>query len=116
MPDLDRPVTLRLFARWANRSEPDGPGPAEPTDHAVWSLQEDAGTRPDFGDRLAGLRRVRTFVVRWRPELERADARLIRIVDEYGITWYTDSVSLFGDRRRFISLAMSTPQIQGKGA
>ena len=102
MPELDRPITLILYDRWEQ-------GPQDPTEYEVWSFQNDEGTRPDFDD-VVGLLRVRSFFIRWREDLERADARLIRIRDEFGYTWFTDAVATVR-RRRFLSLTMTTPLI-----
>ena len=103
---LDRPVVLRIYSE-ASRNEHDEFVPGAPTDRVVWTEQADGGVSATFSDVDTVLRRLRTFTVRWRPDLEAANPLRVELFYKVGDTWLRWNAQTIGTvgRQRFVEIS-----------
>ena len=103
MPQLDRPVTLRL-REGDSRNEHDEHVPGAWREFRIWAAYQEGGSYDQLGESGTRVTSVRNFTVRYRSDLAATPPERVEIVDEEGVPWTAEGVDPSDVRRRFLTI------------
>ena len=103
MPQLDRPVTLRLRNE-GYRDTLDEYVPGAWRETRIWAAVQEGGSYDQLGESGTRVTSVRNFTVRYRSDLAATPPERVEIVDEEGVPWTVEGVDPSDVRRRFLTI------------